>query len=91
MYFIKSLGKRDNVALPVLRNSVTVKRKCAISQQRVRASRTEEENRCKCYKQDGGEDSRQSISLLVLWELIIRGAGTHAKGTTRNQFSDSEQ
>lgn len=76
MYFVKSLGTKDNVGLPVLRNSLTVKRKCAVFQQRVKSSRTEEENRCKCYKQDRGEESRQSRSLLVLWELIIRGART---------------
>uniref|UniRef100_A0A663F1R2 PDZ and pleckstrin homology domains 1 n=1 Tax=Aquila chrysaetos chrysaetos TaxID=223781 RepID=A0A663F1R2_AQUCH len=63
---IKTLGTRGNVGLPVPGNSVMLERKHGIFQQRVRASRIEEKNRCKCCKQDGGEESRQVTTCTLL-------------------------
>lgn len=94
-YLFKTLGTRGNGGLPVPSNSVMLERKHGIFQQRVRASRIEEKNRCKCCKQDGGEESRQAKILLVLWELNYYQRGKdsckgHYKGATRDQFPESQ-
>lgn len=87
-YLVKTWGTRGSVGLPVLGSSVKLERKRGIFQQRVRASRTEEKNRCKYCKQDGGEEPGQSRNLLVLWEFNYYQRGKEScKGCYKKSVS----